>query len=86
MNCRGLGQFKKRKDVFNFLRTTGADVFLLQDIHCSDEKKMSFRNAWGRDVFISSGTNNGRGVAILPGRKVQLDIVEEKQDTNGKKR
>ena len=83
MNCRGLGQHKKRRDVFNYLKGTDADLFFLQDIHCNEEKRMSFRNDWGNDIFISSGTNNGRGVAILPNRKVQFDVIEEKQDEIG---
>ena len=83
MNCRGLGQFKKRKDVFNYLRGIDADIFMLQDVHCNNQKLLSFRNSWGKDVYISPGTNNARGVAILPGRNIQLDVLKEKHDDIG---
>ena len=83
MNCRGLGQFKKRKDVFSYLRGIEADIFMLQDVHCNDQKLVSFRNSWGKDVYISPGTNNARGVAILPGRNIQLDVLNEKHDDIG---
>ena len=83
MNCRGLGQFRKRRDVFHFLKNTGADIFLLQDIHCSEKKRTLFRNCWGRDIFISSGTNNGRGVSVLPSKNIQLDVLKENHDETG---
>ena len=83
MNCRGLGQFKKRKDVLNYLRKAEADIIVLQDIHCDEQKLTAFRNCWGRDIFISPGTNTSRGVAILPNRKTQVDVLNIKQDDIG---
>ena len=40
-NCRGLGEYRKRRDVFNFLKGIDCNVFLLQDIHCAKENSFS---------------------------------------------
>ena len=65
MNCRGLADFKKRKDVFMHLRKFKADIICLQDVHVAEGKENSFRNAWGHHSVVATGTHNSRGVAIL---------------------
>ena len=65
LNCRGLGEFKKRRDVFNKLRGDGYNIILLQDIHCKVGKEDTFRNSWGNDILVAPFTHNARGVAIL---------------------
>ena len=65
LNCRGLGNFKKRRDVFNKLRREGYNIILLQDIHCKVGKENSFRNSWGKDILVAPYTHNARGVAVL---------------------
>ena len=57
LNCRGLGDYKKRRDAFH--------IYMLQDIHCSKGKENMFRNAWGTDILIAPFKSNARGVAIL---------------------
>ena len=64
-NCRGLGDYKKRKDVFGYLRNLDFNICLLQDVHCRKIGVPYFRNAWGTDVLIAPYSNNARGVAIL---------------------
>ena len=64
-NCRGVGDFRKRKDVFAYLRNQDFNICFLQDIHCSKMGAPYFRNCWGKDGLISAFTNNARGVAIL---------------------
>ena len=68
MNVRGLGNWKKRKDVFEKLRSSDAHIFLLQDVHCAAGREMIFRNSWGTDILIAPFTANARGVAILTNR------------------
>ena len=78
MNCRGLADIKKRKDVFHFFRKSPYDIIMLQDIHCSKERESTFRNSWGSDVFISSGSNNARGVAVIPKRGLSFEIKRKR--------
>ena len=65
LNCRGLADFRKRRDVFNKLRGDGYNIILLQDIHCNIGKEDTFRNSWGKDILIAPGTHNSRRVAIF---------------------
>lgn len=83
VNCRGLGTFKKRKDVFMHLRKYNADVLFLQDVHVARGNENKFRNAWGRDVIVSPFTSNARGVAILSGRTQTIDFFDPDIDPNG---
>ena len=81
-NCRGLGNYSKRRDVFDYLRRSEFNIYMLQDIHCEKSKCNVFRNAWGTDIFIAPYKNNARGVAILT-RKIKLSICELKIDESG---
>lgn len=83
MNCRGLADFKKRKDVFMHLRKFKADIICLQDVHVAEGKENSFRNAWGHHSVIAAGTNNSRGVAILTGKNRPISISEVELDPAG---
>ena len=82
MNCRGLGEGKKRRDVFHYLRQSHFNIFMLQDIHCARDKENMFRNSWGTDILIAPYRNNARGVAILF-KGVKVVFSEKKIDENG---
>ena len=75
MNCRGLAEFRKRRDVLHFLRGTNFNIILLQDIHCKIGRENMFRNSWGKDILIAPFSENARGVAILT-NKVQVDFSD----------
>lgn len=83
MNCRGLADFRKRKDVFIHLRKFNADIICLQDIHVAKEKQNTFRNSWGRNAIISPGTSNSRGVVILSGKNREISMTEVEHDLEG---
>ena len=80
LNCRGLGDYKKRRDVFNKLRNEGYNLILLQDVHCKVGREDTFRNSWGKDILIAPYTHNARGVAILThGIEVEYsDVIYDK--------
>ena len=82
VNCRGIGEYRKRKDVFNYLRKLDYNIFLLQDVHCSQEKINSFRNTWGTDILVAPHTHNSRGVAILT-KNVDVTFEAPLADENG---
>ena len=81
-NCRGLGEFQKRRDVLNYLRQSEANIFLLQDIHCAPNKEKSFRNIWGSDIKVSCFSNTARGVAILS-KSTELEYKQTQIDDRG---
>ena len=81
-NCRGLGDFRKRKDVLAYLRNQDFNICFLQDIHCSKMGAPYFRNCWGKDVLIAPLTNNARGVAILT-KNVEANFSDTIIDDDG---
>ena len=82
-NCQGLGDYQKRKDVFNYLRNTGANIFCLQDTHFTIEKENLIRSEWGHKCFFSSFSSNARGVAIFMNTNFEFEIYKEKKDPSG---
>ena len=82
VNCRGLGEYRKRRDVFNFLRSVDCNLYLLQDIHCAKERVDSFRNLWGTNIVVAPYKNNARGVGILT-KNIDISFSDSKVDEGG---
>ena len=83
MNCRGISNEKKRRDVFHYLRGLNFSLYFLQDTHFSPENESRIRNEWGLDVHFSSFSSNSRGVAILFNNNIQYMILDVVKDING---
>ena len=60
VNCQGLGDFDKSRDVFNYLRKMDPSVYCLQDTHLS-----YIRAQCSYECFINVFINNAQGVTIL---------------------
>ena len=82
-NCRGLGDYAKRKDVFNFLRDKKIGIYCLQDTHFTTTLEPYIRAEWGGKVLFSSYTSNSRGVCILFSNFVEYKVHNFKTDQNG---
>ena len=80
VNCQGLGDFEKRKDIFLNYRKTKLNILCLQDTHFTPQKELDIRNQWGFDAYFSSYTSNARGVAILFNNNFEFKILNEKKD------
>ena len=67
LNCKGLADEKKRKDVFNWLRQTKLDIYCLQEAHIQNSKREQARwkSQWGYEAFFSSLDRKSCGVIIL---------------------
>ena len=52
VNCQGLGDFKKRKDIFQYYRKTKRNLLCLQDTHFTVENKSMIKHRWGLDAFL----------------------------------
>ena len=64
-NVRGLGDFKKRREIFHSFHLSKYEIFLLQETHSSLEHEIQWKNEWGGEIFFSHGSTNSRGVCIL---------------------
>ena len=83
INCRGLGDKKKRRDVFNCLKKKKFSIYLLQDTHFTEKEKISIRSLWGYEIYLSCGTSNSRGVAVLFNDNFEFKINKEIKDDIG---
>ena len=50
VNCQGLGDPLKRKDVFNYLKSKNYNMYCLQDTHFTYEIEKTVRSEWDRNV------------------------------------
>ena len=82
-NANGLGEKKKRIAVFDRLKKKNSIIFL-QETHCNSEKERLWREEWGCNILFSNGTSNSTGVAILFPINLEIDIIEEFKDSNGR--
>ena len=82
-NCQGLGNFKKRKDVFNYLREKKQDIYFLQDTHFEKKIERQIRSEWGFESFFASYSSQSRGVAILFNNTFDFKVNVIDSDTEG---
>jgi len=84
LNCRGLGDKQKRRDVFNYLRDKKYSIYCLQDIHSTKEVERYIKAEWGYKCYFSHGNSQSRGVAILFNNNFEFKVnqIENSQDGN----
>ena len=46
LNCRGLAEDHKRRQIFNFFQQTAADIILLQETHTSIKSSRKYDREW----------------------------------------
>ena len=59
------GDFKKRRDMFHYIRKQQFSVYFLQDTHFEKKIEKNIRSEWGYECFFSSFSSQSRGVAIM---------------------
>lgn len=83
-NANGLGEFKKRKDVFDFLRKQRGNVFLLQETHWKSNLENIIRSQWGFECFVSGQDSGSKGVAILFMNNFEYKVHRVIKDNEGR--
>ncbi len=83
LNCRGLRDSYKRKDMFDYLHSKNYNIYCLQDTHFTEEDENIIRSQWGYDCYISPGRSNARGVAVLFNNNFEHKVLKKKQDAEG---
>ena len=83
LNCQGLGNNVKRRDVFNYIRNFNANIYCLQDTHFTQDKEIIIRSEWGYECLFSSFCSNSRGVCILFNNNFGYKINKVKRDVGG---
>ena len=83
VNCQGLGDLKKRREVFHFLRQKRFSIYFLQDTHFSPKLEQYIRAEWGYTAYFSSKNSNSRGVAILFNNDFEFKVKGIYKDNDG---
>ena len=53
LDVNGLEEFKKRKDVFDFLRKQSGIIYFLQETHCESDMENVVRSQWGFKCIVA---------------------------------
>ena len=83
MNCRGLANKVKRRDVFDYMRKKQFSIICLQDVHFESKQENQIAAEWGLDAYFSSFKSNSRGVAILLNNNFEYKVKKCIKDPNG---
>ena len=83
LNCQGLGDRSKRRDVFSFLRDRNYSIICLQDTHFTNDIHRIIQSEWGYKVAFNSFTSRSRGVAILFRNNFEFNIHNIFTDNTG---
>ena len=84
MNTRGLRDFEKRKEVFQYIKDKEFDIILLQETHSSDEIESLWSCQWGSKIYFSNKTSNSAGVAILLNPSKNINVTNYTRDNRGR--
>ena len=83
LNCQGLGDQNKRRDVFSYLRKHNYSIICLQDTHFTKSRERVIENEWGYKAFFNSFDSRSRGVAVLFNNNFEFKIHQFLNDTSG---
>ena len=83
MNCRGLGEQKKRRDVLHYIRNLNLNVVFLQETHMTTDNIPYFNNLWNGKCYHACHTSRSRGSCILFSRNTQHELIKEIRDDSG---
>jgi len=84
LNVRGLRDNIKRREVFNWLRAKKFSIYMLQEVH-STENTNHLRSAeWGYQTIFSTYKSNKAGVCILFNNNFNLQIEKLFIDPSGR--
>ena len=83
MNCQGLADPRKRRDVFHCLRNKSYSIYLLQDTHFDPKLENCIRAEWGYKCYFASYNSSSRGVAMLFNINFQFSVNKVYKDIAG---
>lgn len=83
VNVQGLGNYQKRRDVFQHLRQKNCSIYFLQDTHFESKVEKQIRAEWGFECCFASHTSQSRGVAILFNNNFDFEVKQTVKDKQG---
>ena len=83
LNCQGLGDPRKRRDVLHYLRGKNFSIICLQDTHFTKDIEKIITNEWGHKAYYNSFRSNSRGVAIFLKNNFEFKVHNTFKDNSG---
>ena len=83
MNCRGLSDAQKRRDVMHYIRAKKINIVFLQDTHLTAKTIPYFDTLWSGRAYHSCLSSRSRGTSILLNKNLQYNIISEKASECG---
>ena len=84
LNVRGLGDRLKRREMFNWLRKKNYQIYMLQEVHCSENTIAVWSAEWGYKTLFSCCTSARGGNAILFNNNFNFQLQRSYSDPNGR--
>jgi exonuclease III len=82
-NCNGIGDHKKRKDVFDYLRNLKSHIYFLQETHLLSTNENFIQSCWGYKAWVCGSDTNKNGVAILFNNNFDFNVFNVIKDPLG---
>ena len=79
-NARSIGQFTKRRQVFNSLKKKDLDIIFIADTRFAKSIENRVKAEWGGQSFFSSFTSQARGVAIFFRKNIPVEVLDKKNN------
>ena len=75
-NIKGLGDYKKRLQIFEYLKSNNYAICFLQELHCEGITYNLRQKQWGNEAFFSGNSKNSREVGILLNSNFEYKVEE----------
>ena len=85
LNCRGLGDFRKRKHICQILNSSNVDVCFVQETHVYNNivADNCFKDLGGK-CYWSFGASRSKGVGIWLKKNLNCEILVLNRDMHGR--
>ena len=83
-NVNGLGEYDKRRQIFEWLKHEQCDICFLQELHCQNSSNDKWMQEWGSNAFFSGNSSNSTGIGILFRSSVIFTLIEYKEIIQGR--
>ena len=83
MNCQGLGDVRKRRDVMQFVRSKRFSIVFLQDTHLTENTVPYFNTLWHGKAHHSCFSSRRRGTSILINSNLPYNLIAENKSECG---
>ena len=83
-NVRGLRQYYKRIDFFEYCKGLKPDIICIQETHFTKKDHNILLKEWNIEYILAGESTNSRGVAILLNKTFEYSIVKSNRDPEGR--